>query len=106
MEDRYFTDYRTQRVVKNLDTTFMAPELYNELVVEDCLAGTFVYTYEDAQGDRLMFSFTRESIPDIGFYAALNRHCESYNFERTNIVRKIMYVSAEELKKQLEEQGE
>lgn len=90
--DRYYIDYRTGEIVKNLDTTYMAPELYNEIITDDALDGIFKYTYSDSKDRRLDFSFTRESVGDH-FHEALDVHCKRHNFEIDDLVDKRMYIS-------------
>lgn len=99
--DRYYIDYRTGKGVKNLDTTYLAPEQYNELIVDDALAGIYQYKYEDAEGRYLGLSFTREHIGRAGaggFAELLDAHCKRYDFTPERIVRKTMFVTHQQFK--------
>lgn len=96
MQDKYYIDYRRGEIIKNLDTSWMAPELYNEVEINESLSGTYIYTYIDDNDRLLDFSFTIEMIQGKIFWDVLDVYCKKNNFVIAEIVRKIMYITQEE----------
>lgn len=96
--DRYYLDYRRQCIVKNLDTTFLAPEMYNEVVVNEELAGSYKYTYADQEDRRLDFMFTMEQVQYTpgGYDLMMDEHCKRHNFIPERIVDKLLYISQQQ----------
>lgn len=96
-KDRYYIDYRIGEIRKNLDTTFLAPEMYNEVIVDDSKNGMYSYTYGDDQNRKLVFSFTQEQLDDsqVSFREMLDAHCKENYFDPHCVVDKRMYISQE-----------
>jgi len=107
MQDLYYLDYRRGMLVKNLDTAFLAPEEYTEVVVMDSLVGVFEYHFKDTQNQYLAFKFTAEEIPDyMTLEDVLERYLQKHNFDpNARLVRKIMYVSQKKFDEMIEVQG-
>lgn len=97
MSDEYYVDYRIGEIVKNLDTRFMAPELYNEVEIDDNLDETYKYTYSNSKGEYLDFIFSMEEIQnsDVSFQDMLDIHFDKHSFTMNTLVRKVMYLSQE-----------
>lgn len=93
MTDKYYIDYRRGEIIKNLDTTFLAPEQYNEVEVNEELEGSFIYTYIDENNRLLSFSFTVESLQGRDFFEVLDEYCKNNDFIIADMIRKLMYVS-------------
>jgi uridine kinase len=100
MEDKFYIDYRTGNIEKNLDISFLSPETYNEVIVDEDLAGIYEYTYEDEEGRRLAMRFDSENIPIAGFSFMEESFHKKHNFTAERIVDKRMYIT----KKQFNEQ--
>jgi len=106
--DKLYFDYRIQQVVKNLDISFLAPEMYNELIVveDDHMFNSntvYQYLYRDKLGCKLSFTFDMKDLMErnIDFRDALNMYFEQHNFVAEDIIRKCWYVTEsflEELK--------
>lgn len=94
-QDSYFIDYRTGEFVKNLDTTSIAPELYDRVVIDDALHGMYQHTYEDDMKGRLTLVFSREEISNstVSFEVMLQMYCQEYNFVPQRLVDKVMFIS-------------
>lgn len=97
--DRYFFDYRIGEIRKNLDVTFLAPELWNQIVVTDAFDDnkTYRYVYENNIGERLDFMFNVDQFEESGqsFHEALVAHCSNHNFDAEHLVEKYWYMTEE-----------
>lgn len=94
--DRYFLDYRSQEIVKNLDTSFLAPEMYIEVIVDSSRDGLYHHTYSDGEGGLLDFAFTMEQVEAAGgYHNLLDMHCKRHGFTPHEIVRKTLYLPQE-----------
>lgn len=95
--DKYYVDYRIGEIVKNLDTSYLAPEMWNEVIVDDALSGMYTYTYADDQDQRLTFSFTQDQLDssELSFQEMLDSHCKKNYFNASYIVNKCMYINQE-----------
>lgn len=104
--DRWFIDYRTNKLVQNLGTTGLCDFDYDEVVVNDHLAGFYDVKYDDKQGRHLTIGYSQKEL-DLKVYEgpkeivklALERH----EFTPDKLLYKYKYVSREEFKKLLEE---
>lgn len=107
MADKYYVDYRRQAIVKNLDITYIAPEEYNELIIDDARDGIYKYTYENPEGGRLDFTVAQEELlhGHRTFGDLRDAHFEKHDFMGANVVSKILYVSQENFDLQVKEQG-
>lgn len=97
-KDKYYVDYRIGAIVKNLDVTYLAPEMWNEIVVDESKSGSYSYTYVNEQGKHLTFSFTQDQIDnvtDFNYREKLNAYAKENNFEICHIVDKKMFLSRE-----------
>lgn len=102
MEDIFYVDYRTGGIVKNLDTSYMAPEFYNEVIVDEVRAGSYEYTYTDGEDNYLKFAFTQLELTtaNVPFEYMVKAHFGNHRFsEDATLVRKVMYVTQEEFDK-------
>lgn len=105
--DNYFFDYRIGEIRKNLDTTFLAPEMYNELIVitndgiyngeQYASNSCYKYIYEDKNGKQIEFFFDIEQLlgNDMTFDSALNKFLSSHNFEAEQLIRKFWFITEE-----------
>lgn len=96
--DRYYMDYRVNTIVKNLDVSYLAPEMYCEVVVDDIMQGCYTYTYEDAQGRQLKFTFDNAQVNTLygGFQTEVKAHFERHNFGPAEIVSRFKYIGQQE----------
>lgn len=99
LSDIFYIDYRIGRIAKNLDTTYMAPEFYNEVIVNPSMAGVYEYTYVDEEDNYLAFSFTQLELDQahVPFETMLSNHFKRHNFdEDARLVRKLLFITQEE----------
>lgn len=98
MPDRYILDYRTQEIVKNLDTTHMAQELYVEVVVteEPLLMGVHEYRiYDELSKGYLGYRLTAEALRGARLlqYDILEDFCRLHGVSNFRIESKKLYIS-------------
>jgi hypothetical protein len=98
--DKFYIDYRIGKIVKNLDISFMAPELYIEVVVDDAQAGIYRYKYANMEGKQLDYNFTeldiQQSSQSNPFQWGLDTHCVRHNFTPDVLVSKVLFLSQAE----------
>lgn len=95
VRDKYYLDYRTQTIRKNLDVHWMAPELYMEVEVDEDFHETYEYEFEDAQGRRYGFRISLLELQHsrIPFEEILKIHFERDGFVSAKNTRRIFYLN-------------
>lgn len=93
-KERFYIDYRLGKIVKNLDTSFLAPEMFIEIEVSDEMDGVYKYVYEDKDKRRLDFSFTLEHLNSFfSFQEMEDAHCKRHNFVPVRVYSRLLYMS-------------
>ena len=85
--DKYYVDTRRNEVVKNLDTSFLAPECYYEYTkgINDDMV---TEVYQDGKGIRLNFSWHINDKDNLGKRRIA--YFKENNFEMCNLVEYIV----------------
>lgn len=103
---RYFLDSRINKVVQDLDTTYLAPELYLEIEVGEGITDVYKFTFADPSGEKrlnLMLSLEEMSNSLFSWQDYIAAEVTPQLGDKAALVDKRFIVSEEHLKAMLEE---
>ncbi len=94
----YYLDRRYGCIRKNLYTTFLAPEMYVEVRVDDSRKGMYVYTYEAKGMERLQWHFSNAELTQakVDFWTQERLFLNSHNYPRVSPSERVLYVGQED----------